>query len=334
MEKRVSVGMSGGVDSAVAALLLKKEGFDVRGYTLVFGPWGRAVDDVKSVAAHLDIPLSVIPADILFRKEIITPFIEEYRLGRTPSPCPRCNPLKFALGLEAAGGEGYVASGHYARIRKGALYAAPHDKDQSYFLARLSESLLGRMILPLGEMTKEEVREEAVRAGLSVAEKAESQDVCFIPDGDYRAFLKREGLFPCQGEAVSEEGEKIGEHDGYFHYTRGQRFRLGGTPGRLYVTGSDPAENTLTIGSDDSLWSRELKGTGFHALASPEELAGPLMAKIRSRDSLHPCRLERRKEEFRLLFEEEVRAVTPGQLAVLYKDSETGLRVVGSGWIL
>ncbi|HPE29058.1 MAG TPA: tRNA 2-thiouridine(34) synthase MnmA [Candidatus Mcinerneyibacteriales bacterium] len=334
MTKKVSVGMSGGVDSAVAALLLKKEGYDVSGYTLVFGPWGRELADVKSVAAHLDIPLRVIPAEDVFRKEIIIRFIGEYRSGRTPSPCPLCNPLKFGLGLEAAGGEGYVASGHYARMREGALYASPHDKDQSYFLARLSESLLRRLLLPLGEMTKEEVRAEAARAGLSVAEKGDSQDVCFIPDGDYRAFLEKEGLPPCPGEAVDEEGKAIGAHEGYFHYTRGQRFRLGGTSDRLYVTGSRPEDNTLIIGPDRSLWGRELKGTGFHPLASAEDLAGPLLAKVRSRDSLHPCRLERSQEEFRLLFEEEVRAVTPGQLAVLYKASEEGMRVAGSGWIL
>jgi len=324
--------MSGGVDSAVAAFLLKKKGYDVTGYTLVFGPWGRELADVKSVAAHLDIPLHVIAADTVFRDEIITPFIEEYRRGRTPSPCPLCNPLKFGLGLEAAG-DGYVASGHYARVKEGALYAASHDKDQSYFLARLSEALLRRLLLPLGGMTKEEVRAEAARAGLSVAEKDDSQDVCFIPHGDYRAFLESEGLPPCEGNAVDEAGHKIGVHDGYFHYTRGQRFRLGGTSDRLYVTGIRPRDNTLVIGPDGSLWSRELKGTGFHPLASAEDLAGPLMAKVRSRDSLHPCRLEQEGEGFRLLFEDRVRAVTPGQLAVLYKESDAGLRVAGSGWI-
>jgi len=334
MTKKVRIGLSGGVDSAVAAYLLKKEGYNVSAYTLVFGPWGRDLEDVKKVALALGISLKVIQADALFRTKIINPFVEEYRRGRTPSPCPLCNPLKFGVGLELAGGDGYVASGHFARVRDGALYAAPHEKDQSYFLARLSPELLQRIIFPLAEMTKEDVRFEAARAGLPVAEKGESQDVCFIPHGDYRVFLEEEGFSPCKGRVLNTDGKTIGEHSGYFHYTRGQRFRQGGTPERLYVTGSDPLENILYIGPDESLWSRELKGTGFQSLVSSDELAGPLLAKVRSRDSLHPCRLERSGEDFRLLFEEDVRAVTPGQLAVLYMASKAGFRVAGSGWIL
>jgi len=334
-KKKVRIGLSGGIDSTIAAYLLKESGYDVTGYTLVFGPWCRSTSDAETAAEELGIPLEIIDAERVFRQKIIAPFVEEYRQGRTPSPCPLCNPLKFTLGLETTGEEGsLLSSGHYAIISRGGLWASPHDKDQSYFLARLPRTLLSRMILPLGEMTKEEVRAVAAKMKLSVAGKNDSQDICFVPEGDYRAFLQNEGLEGVCGDAVDEAGHFLCRHDGYFHYTRGQRFRLGGTAERLYVLESVPSRNRLVIGPDERLYTDRLEGDGFLPLTSEEDLKGPLLAKVRSRDSFHPCLALISGDSFALEFENKIRAATPGQLAVLYKKRDEGLEVVGSGWIL
>ncbi len=329
------MGISGGVDSAVAAYLLREQGYDVTGYTMTLKGTPIKYEDAAITADSLGIELLTVDVSERFEREIMARFADEYRAGLTPSPCPACNMIKFGIAEAFPDGiESRVATGHYAVADKNGLYCSPHAKDQAYFLARLSTDTVRRLILPLGMTGKKEVRAIAAKAGLHVSDKPESQDICFIGGGDYRVFLRERGLAGGGGPVVDTSGKVVDSHDGYYNFTIGQRYRLGGTAGRLYVVSTDPLTRTVTVGEESSLYSTEITAADVNMLAAADPGAEEVYAKIRSRDSFHAVSaLSVEGGELRLAFAEPVRAVTPGQLAVVYKRENGLMRVCASAWI-
>lgn len=337
---RVIVGMSGGVDSAVTAYLLKLKGYDVIGVTLRIvsedGEVSRCceIDDAREVCEKLEIPYYVRNCSSRFNSCVIDPFVASYACGRTPNPCIICNRrIKWEELIAAADtfGAEYVATGHYAKIVKlpnGRYSVKTSDhaaKDQSYMLCRLSQHQLQRTIMPLGELTKDEVRAIAKHAQLSVADKAESQEICFVPDDDYASYIeyKLNRSFP-EGDFVDEEGKALGRHKGIIHYTVGQRKGLGiaaGVP--IYVKKIDTAENKVVLSSEASLYSSKCRliDVNYVGMPCPEE-AADFAAKIKVRYHHRPvgaiCR--RVGEELLVAFNEPVKAVAPGQTGVLYDE--------------
>ena len=334
----VLVGMSGGVDSSAAALLLQRQGFRVAGATFLLwnGADGRCgtereAADAAEVCRILGIPHHIIDLRERFEAAVIRRFAESYRQGRTPNPCVDCNrSIKFPGLLEAADRLGYarIATGHYARIlrdgegRAHLAAAADRRKDQSYMLWALPKRALERVELPLWPYEKDAVRALAREAGLPVYDKAESQDVCFIPDGDMPGFLERyAGLTPAPGDFLDGDGAVIGRHDGCWKYTIGQRRGLGvGFGQRMFVTGIDPAHNTVTLSAGEGLFRRRLIAGELNLLEG--ELTGPaaVTAKIRyaarpAAATLYPLEGSRALVEFG----EGQRAVTPGQAVVFYQ---------------
>lgn len=354
---RVVVGMSGGVDSSVAAWLLKKQGYDVIGVTMQIwqdedpleqeengGCCGlSAVDDARRVAADLDIPYYVMNFKKEFRKDVIDYFVEEYKNGRTPNPCIACNRyvkwealLKRSLSI----GADYIATGHYARIEKleNGRYAlrrcAAAVKDQTYALYNLTQEQLSRTLMPVGEYSKEEIRKIAGEIGLNVASKPDSQDICFVPDGDYAAFIEAEsGRKSEEGNFVTLDGKVLGRHKGIIHYTVGQRKGLGlalGYP--AFVLEIRPETNEVVIGSYEESLTTTLRADRLNFMAV-EDIAEPIraFAKIRYNHRGAWCTVERTgKDEITCIFDEPIRAVTPGQAVVLYD----GEYVLGGGTIL
>lgn len=358
MTEKTAVAMSGGVDSSAAALLLLREGYDVVGVTLklvdnaLVGGNGESaccslddVEDARAVARKLGFPHYVFNMTVPFREEVVAPFVRAYEEGQTPNPCIECNRrLKFGALLRRAGelGWGKIATGHYARLGFDAgsgrwlLRKAAHpDKDQSYVLAMLSQEQLRRALFPLGELSKEEVRSIALEAGLTSARKGDSQDICFIPDGDYGAFLRRHtGKDYPSGPFLDESGAVLGRHRGIVDYTVGQRRGLGVSSrhGRLYVKEVRPRDNTVVLSSNAGLFARTLEADGLNLIACAR-LDGPvrLRAKIRYRMAEQPCTAEQTGETtLRLTFDSPQRAIAPGQAVVLY-DGDT---VVGGAVIL
>lgn len=357
MAESALVAMSGGVDSSVAALLLKEQGVRVVGMTLK--TWGeemcetipkrqtccsvRDIEDARAVAARLEIPFYVVEAAEIFQQKIITPFVQGYAEGRTPNPCVTCNrEIKLGILLERARALGIekVATGHYARVgwseahkRYQIRQGADSDKDQSYVLSQVTQDQLARLLLPVGELTKAEVRRRAVAAGLPVAEKAESQELCFIPDGETQKFLRGrrpEGFTP--GPVVLRDGTLLGRHAGVAAYTVGQRRGLGlAHPEPLYVLELDAAGNRVVVGTQ-----QELSSTGFLAEAvhwvgipAPKE---PIRAevKIRYKSLRRPAELIPDPAGVRVRFDEPVAdGIAPGQAAVFYR----GDLLLGGGWI-
>ena len=352
--KKVMIGMSGGVDSSVAAFLLQKESFEVIGATMklynnedidfVSEKTCCSLDDVldaKSVCARLGIRHYTLNMTDDFKKEVIERFISAYQNGFTPNPCIDCNRyMKFSKMLHKAQelNIDYVATGHYARIEKqGDRYilkkAVDLSKDQSYVLYSLTQEQLKVTKFPLGNYTKQQVREIAEENGFVNARKHESQDICFVPDGDYSKFIEyyTGKTYPC-GDFVDMNGKRLGEHKGIIRYTIGQRRGLGlALPASMYVVEKDVDNNKVILGFNDDLFKKEVnvKNISFTAcdgLDKPERLC----AKIRYNQKEQPATVTQTDENhFTIVFDEPQRAITKGQAAVLY-DGET---VVGGGTI-
>ena len=337
MKPKLILGLSGGVDSAVSAALLR-ENYDVSCVFLDIGLGGG--EAAAALADSLSLPFRTV--DIRDRLEhfVCADFQREYLAGRTPLPCARCNPLvKFPSLIEAAEAEGaqYVATGHYARVTAGPdgrtlLRKGMPANDQSYMLARLTQTVLHRVVFPLGGYEKTQVRALAEELGLSVAKKPDSMEICFIPDGDYAAWLDRRGATPPPGDFIDKDGEVLGRHKGYHHYTIGQGRGLGVSgPHRYYVSAIDPARNTVTLSDGSDLMAREVLCARPNWIAV-DGLAEPLAVTVRlrhSRTETPATILPLAGEQVEVRLEEPARAPTPGQLAVFYD----GDVVLGSAWI-
>ncbi|MGE5174684.1 MAG: tRNA 2-thiouridine(34) synthase MnmA [Betaproteobacteria bacterium] len=344
MTKRVLVAMSGGVDSSVTAALLLKQGMDVEGVTMKLTA-GLCCDigSAQAVCRHVGVPHRVIDAQAEFSKNIIDDFISEYSHGRTPNPCIRCNDLiKFHLLLQHARTNGfdYLATGHYARIERDAQSSrcllekgVDEGKDQSYFLYRLTQDQMKHVLFPLGNMRKTEVRSFARALKLPAAERPESQEICFVPDNDYRSFLKEHAPETLKtGEIVLADGSVVGTHDGIEFFTVGQRRRLGVAAGeRLYVARIEPDTNRVVLGKLSELQTRAMFVLNPNFIATNELRSSmKVSVKIRYRSPFVPASIEPSgRNAVRVVFEEPVKGVCPGQAAVFY-DGDT---VVGGGII-
>lgn len=348
---RVVVGMSGGVDSSVAAALLVEQGYEVVGVAMRL--WGGPSDsgccslddflDARRVATRLGIRFYVMDFRAEFERAVVDPFVSDYLAGRTPSPCVRCNQfLKFASFWDRARelGASWVATGHYARIRRDPTTgnvqlwrARDLAKDQSYFLFAAQAEILEHTLFPVGELTKQEVRDRARELGLSVADKPESQEICFVPKGRYAEFVNsRSGAAPQPGVIVDAKGAVLGTHDGVHGFTVGQRRGLGvSAPEPLYVTSIDAERRAVQVGPKTATLARGLRALRAHWLDRDWPRAGrECRVKIRSRFEPAPARIEAVGEDsFSLLSDGGLPAVTPGQAVVVY----AGEQVVGGGWI-
>jgi len=343
--KRVVVAMSGGVDSSVCAALLTDDGFDVIGITMqMSGPSDSKAEAAKKTADKLGIEHRLLNFRDIFREKVIGDFCEEYKGGRTPNPCIKCNKyIKFGALLKEARrlGADYIATGHYARIefdaqRKRYLLKKGIDsrKDQSYFLYTLSQEQLKQALFPLGAFTKDRAREVAQEKGLAAAESSESQEICFIPDNRYGEFLK--GCIPERahkpGSIVNKEGKVIGEHQGIIFYTIGQRKGIGIADREpLYVASIDRESNAIAVGRKKEVHSDELIAEDVNFI-SVDRLEAPMKVEVKVR-YLHPPAsatvVPQDKNKVRVKFERPQWAITPGQAAVFYR----GDIVVGGGTI-
>ncbi len=355
MKKKVVVGLSGGVDSSVAAYLLKKEGYEVIGVTMdtcqeLSGEEGwreasrAAITDAKRVAEHLGIPHYVADFREEFKCHVMDYFIEEYLGGRTPNPCVVCNRyVKWEALLKWAEemGADYIATGHYARIDKlkNGRFAIRNSvtalKDQTYALYNLTQTQLEGTLMPIGEFSKEEIRNMALEADIPVAEKTDSQDICFIPDDDYVGFLTRRvpEKMPGEGNFVDKEGNILGRHKGVTNYTIGQRKGLGIAMGHpVFVTELRPKENEVVIGENEDVFTDTVICEKLNFM-SIEDLTEPrrVLAKIRYNHKGDYCTIEKMEDgRVKCSFEVPVRASTPGQAVVFYD----GEYVLGGGTIV
>uniref|UniRef100_A0A7C4X9T8 tRNA-specific 2-thiouridylase MnmA n=1 Tax=candidate division WOR-3 bacterium TaxID=2052148 RepID=A0A7C4X9T8_UNCW3 len=335
---KVLVALSGGVDSSVAATLLKENNYSVSGAIMIFkGVLDEDIENARNVCEVLKIPFYQFDFSNIYQKEIVENFISAYQSGHTPNPCVLCNQLiKFGLFLKRAIEMGFdkIATGHYARVveidGKYLLIRGKDKNEQSYFLYRLNQSQLSRIILPLGDLTKEEVRRIAKKMELPTAHRRKSQDVCFLPDTDYIQYLK--GLIPeKKGPVFNKYGEKIGEHRGIFQYTYGQRKRLGISSGRpLYVMKIDPKNNAIYVGEKEDVYKKELIAGSINFITNLT-LNKPLtvFAKARYFAPLSKAVINNFNGKVRVVFEKPQWALTPGQSVVFYQNDT----VLGGGII-
>ena len=368
----IAVAMSGGVDSSTVAAMLVRQGRTVVGMTMQLwnqrrlpelavegaAPSGSgrccSLDDVydaRRVAEQIGIPYYVVNFERQFEEQVVKPFVEEYLAGRTPIPCTLCNNyIKFDRFLEMADSVGahYMATGHYARVgfdaasgRYQLLRAVDESKDQTYFLFGLTQAQLARTLFPLGELNKPEVRDMARSMDLAVASKGDSQEICFVPNGDYAAFmdayLKEKGVAVerTSGEIVNTEGRTLGRHEGVHHFTVGQRKGLGIATGEpLYVIATDPVSQRVTVGGNEDLQcsrfvANQVNWISIAGLASGDSLRAQVM--IRNKHAAAPATLRGTDdaERVEVCFDDPQRAITPGQGAAFYS-SEI---VLGGGWI-
>ncbi|MGI6019517.1 MAG: tRNA 2-thiouridine(34) synthase MnmA [Marvinbryantia sp.] len=358
MKKKVVVGMSGGVDSSVAAYLLKEQGYEVIGVTMQIwqdeeehvqeengGCCGlSAVEDARRVAQSLDIPYYVMNFKAEFKAKVMDYFANEYLQGRTPNPCIACNRYvkwESLLQRSLAIGADYIATGHYARIRRlrngrYTIYSsATAAKDQTYALYNLTQEQLSRTLMPVGEFTKDEIRQMAEKIGLRVANKPDSQEICFVPDDDYASFIEQySGKRLPEGDFVTADGQVIGHHRGISHYTIGQRRGLALPMGhRVFVTEIRPETNEVVVGENEELFKTHVTAGNLNFMSIPG-VDGELdvIAKIRYNHKGAPARIRMTGENtLECVFREPQRAITPGQALVFY---DTDGNVAGGGTIL
>jgi len=366
---KIAVAMSGGVDSSAAAAILKEQGHDLVGFTMQLWNQRRGISvdengeplpsrccslddvyDARRVAEELSFPFYVLNLEKEFERDVVQPFVDSYLHGETPIPCVACNSrLKFASldKLATSLGCEKVATGHYARVeyneatnRYRLLRGRDPNKDQSYFLWELTQDQLSRAMFPLGEMSKPDARDAARRNDLAVAEKKESQEICFVPDGDYAGFIDRylaaeqqTDRLHGEGKIVTSDGTVIGAHGGIHRYTVGQRRGIGIANARpLYVLAVEPTTNRVVVGSDDELLQNGFTAAGVNWIAL-DEPTEPVRAdvRIRYRHTAAPATITPQpNNRATVKFDEPQRAITPGQATVFYRGDE----VVGGGWIV
>jgi tRNA-uridine 2-sulfurtransferase len=366
---KIAVAMSGGVDSSAAAAILKEQGHELVGFTMQLWDQRRGINvdengdplpsrccslddvyDARRVAEELGFPFYVLNLERDFERDVVQPFVASYLSGETPIPCVSCNSrLKFASldRLAVSLGCEKVATGHYARVEFDAganryrLFRGRNEqKDQSYFLWELTQNQLSRALFPLGEMSKPEARQAAREHGLAVSEKKESQEICFVPDGDYAGFIDRylaaenaTERLPGEGEIIDTSGRVIGKHGGIHRYTIGQRRGIGIADERpLYVISLQAQQNRITVGAQEELLSREFTAAGVNWVAVDDPQT-PMRAevRVRYRHVAAPALITPTANgRVRVMFDESQRAITPGQATVFYRGDE----VVGGGWIV
>jgi len=368
-QMKIAVAMSGGVDSSAAAAILKEQDHELVGFTMQLWNQRRGISvdengeplpsrccslddvyDARRVAEELGFPFYVLNLEKEFERDVVQPFVTSYLNGETPIPCVACNSrLKFASldKLAVSLGCEKVATGHYARVERDEttkryrlLRGRDPQKDQSYFLWELTQDQLSRALFPLGEMSKPDAREAARRADLAVAEKKESQEICFVPDGDYAGFIDRyldaeqqTERRPGVGQIVTTNGEVIGEHTGIHRYTVGQRRGIGiAQPRPLYVLNIDSTSNRVVVGGEDDLLADEFTAAGVNWIAVDNPGAEVRAeVRVRYRHTAAPAAITPlSNNRARVKFDEPQRAITPGQATVFYRGDE----VLGGGWIV
>jgi tRNA-specific 2-thiouridylase len=342
-KKKVLIALSGGVDSSTAAAILLEKGYDCSGVFMITSEQSdKAQSNAEEMAKRLGIRLYILDLRKDFEK-VLEYFISEYKKGRTPNPCVYCNKnIKFGKLLDFAKDKGaeFFATGHYARIMKDGsgnycLYAADTPKDQSYALAMINREILSNIIFPLGEYSKQQTQEMAAKFGLDIKDRCESQEICFIPNDDYIAVLERRcPELVRRGNIIDSSGKILGEHKGTHRFTIGQRRGLRVAMGLpYYVTKIDSENNTVTLGPKSEVLSKKLTAENVNWLINKSEKPFRAKVKVRYNSKAVSAQVTPFENSAIVEFDEQVSAVTPGQLAVFYIQDEFGSKVAGGGWI-